>query len=193
MYRKLRQMPENRNIRMTYDRGELEIISPSRVHEEIASLLGDLIVFWTLENGLEIIPCRTMTVRRRDLDRGIEPDNCYYVQHELEMRAKKKMNFKTDPPPDLAIEVEVTHNLGKKADIYAALRVPELWVWRTNTLNVFELVSDGTYAPRETSICFPNLPIAKLEEIVRQLGTMGRTSLLRTFHDWLRANSRSFE
>ncbi len=188
MYRRLRRMPENSNIRMTYDRGELEIMSPSRVHEEIALLLGTLIEIWTLELGIEIVACRTMTIRRRDLDRGFEPDNCYYVQHELEMRSKKEVDFKVDPPPDLAIEVEVTRKLGAKAEIYATFGVPELWVWSAGALKVFELSKDGKYAPRNTSVCFPNLPIAKFEEVVRQLGTMGRTTLLRSFRDWVRAN-----
>jgi hypothetical protein len=62
-----------------------------------------------------------------------------------------------------------------------------LWVWSGDGLKVFELANDGKYAPRDTSICFPNLPIAKLEEVVRQLGTMGRTTLLRYFRDWVQA------
>ena len=75
-----------------------------------------------------------MTIRRSVLERGFEPDNCYYVQHEPQMWDKKKINFKVDPPPDLAIEVEVTRKLLDKMGIYAAFRVPELWCWSGNTL-----------------------------------------------------------
>ncbi len=188
LYRKLRKMPENYNIRMTYDRGELEIMSPSRVHEEIALLLGTLIDLWTIELDVAIVGCRTMTIRRADLKRGFEPDNCYYVQHERQMRDKKKINFKTDPPPDLAIEVEVSHKLLSKMAIYAAFRVPELWCWSGNRLKVLEFSKEGEYVSRETSLCFPKLPIAKIEETVRQLGTMSRTTLLRSFRDWVRDN-----
>jgi len=189
LYRKLRRMPENYNIRMIYDRGVLEFMSPLRVHEEIAEFLGDLVVIWALERDIEIAACGKMTIRRRDLDRGFEPDNCYYIQHEAQMRGTKKVNFKSDPPPDLAIEVEVTRALGKKAEIYAAFRVPELWIWSGNALKVFELSGGGQYAPRESSICFPQLPIVKLEDSVRRLGSMGRTALLRSFRDWARADS----
>ena len=175
LYRKLRKMPENYNIRMTYDRGELEIMSPSPLHEGIATLLGNLITVWTLELEIPIRSCRTMTIRRAALNRGFEPDNCYYVQHEPQMWDKKKLNFKIDPPPDLAIEVEVTRKLWQEAEIYAAFRVPELWCWSGNSLKVFELSQDGEYVARETSICFPDFPIAKVEEIVRQLGTMHET------------------
>jgi Uma2 family endonuclease len=188
MYRKLRKMPESRNIRMTYDRGELEIMSPSRAHEEIALMLGTLIDVWAIELDVGIVGCRTMTIRRADLKRGFEPDNCYYVQHEPQMWDKKKINFKVDPPPDLAIEVEVSRKLSNKTGIYAAFGVPELWCWSGNTLRVFELTKEGEYLPRDTSVCFPKLPIAKIEEVVRQLGVVRRTTLVRSFRDWVRAN-----
>ncbi len=190
LYRRLRKMPENYNIRMTYDRGELEIMSPSPLHEGIASLLGRLIDIWTLELKIPLRSCRVMTIRRAVLKRGFEPDNCYYVQHEPQMWDKKKINFKTAPPPDLVIEVEVSRRLGKKMEIYAAFRVPELWYWSGNALKVLELSNEGEYVARETSICFPTFPIAKAEEIVRQLGAAHETALVLSFRDWVRDNSQ---
>ena len=129
-----------------------------------------------------------MTIRRSLLERGFEPDNCYYVQHEPQMWDKKKINFKVDPPPDLAIEVELSRNLLNKTGIYASFRVPELWCWSGNTLKVLELSQEGEYVPRETSLCFPGFPVAKVEEIVRQLGTEHETTLICSFQDWVRAN-----
>ncbi len=129
-----------------------------------------------------------MTIRRADLKRGFEPDNCYYVQHEPQMRDEKRIDFKTDPPPDLAVEVEITRKLLNKTEIYA-FRVPELWCWSGDSLKTLELVNEGGYVPRETSICTSHrLPIAKVEEIVRQLGTVSRTTLLCSFRDWIRDN-----
>ncbi len=188
LYRKLRKMPENCNIRMTYDRGELEIMSPSPLHEWIATLLGNLITVWTTELNIPMRSCRTMTIRRAVLKRGFEPDNCYYVQHEPQVWDKKKLNFKTDPPPDLAIEVEVSRKLSNKTQIYAAFRVPELWCCDGNTLKILELREDGEYGARETSICFPAFPIAKAEEMVRQIGAEHETELIRSFRDWVRAS-----
>jgi Uma2 family endonuclease len=188
MYRRLRKMPENYHIRMTYDRGELEIMSPSQAHEEIAALLGTLIDVWAVELDVPIVSCRTMTIRRSVLERGFEPDNCYYVQHEPQMWNKKKIDFKVDPPPDLAIEVEVTRKLLSKTAIYAAFRVPELWCWKGGALKVLELSHEDEYVPRDASICFPKMPIVKIEEIVRQLGLVRRTTLARSFRDWVRDN-----
>jgi len=187
-YRALREMPENQNIRMTYDQGELEIMSPSRAHEALAELLGMLIEVWSLELDVGIAPCGTMTISRADLDRGFEPDKCYYVQHEPQMRDEEEIDFTVNPPPDLAIEVEISHALSKEMKIYAAFGVPELWHCRGRKLKVYELAAGGNYVLRDTSICFPNLSIAKIEEIVRQLGAVRRTTLLRSFRDWIRDN-----
>ncbi len=190
IYRRLRKMRANYHIRMTYDRGEMEIMSPSPLHEKIVRLLGDLISVWRIEVRIPIASCGKMTISRAALKRGFEPDHCYYVQHEPQMWDKTKINFKVDPPPDLAIEVEVTRKLGKKAEIYAAFRVPELWCWRENSLKVFELSPEGTYVPRATSVCFPTFPIAKVQEVVRQLGTVHETDLILSFRDWVRQNAQ---
>ena len=190
MYRRLRKMPGNYNIRMTYDRGDLEIMSPSPLHEKIAALLGRLIEVWTLELGIPISSCRTMTIRRSALQRGFEPDNCYYVQHEPQMWDKTKINFKVDPPPDLAIEVDVSRKLSDKMDIYAAFRVPELWQWNGGKLTIHALSQDGEYIVRETSECLPGFPIARAEELVRQLGKEHETVLVSSFRDWVRDNAR---
>ncbi len=187
-YLALREMPENQNIRMTYDRGELEIMSPSRAHEAIAELLGILIEIWSLELDVGIAPCGMMTIKRVDLDLGFEPDKCYYVQHEPQMRDEEEIDFAVDPPPDLAIEVKISHKLANKMRIYAAFGVPELWHCRGRELEVYELAAGGNYVSRETSICFPNLPIAKIDEIVRQLGAVRRTTLTRSFRNWVRDN-----
>jgi len=144
LYRVPRRTRDNRNIRMTYDQGELEIMSPSAEHEGNATLLDCLITIWRLEFAIPIRSCRTMTIKRAVLERGFEPDNCYCVQHEPQMWNNKKINFKKDPPPDLAIEVEVHHKLLDKMAIYAAFAVPELWCWRAETLTVLELSSSAT-------------------------------------------------
>jgi Uma2 family endonuclease len=188
MYRKLRRMQENCNTRMTYDRGELEIMSPSAEHEGIASLIGDLIKIWALEYKIPFRSCRTITIRRSLLERGFEPDNCYYIQHEPQMWDKKKINFKVDPPPDLAIEVDVTRKLLNKMALYAAFRVPELWSWRSNEFRVYELTKEGEYATRERSICLPTFPIAKTQEIVQRLWAAHEADLILAFRDWVRDN-----
>ena len=101
---------------------------------------------------------------------------------------EEEIDFAINPPPDLAIEVEISHNLSKKMRIYAAFGVPDCGAAMI-ALKVYELAAGGNYVLRDTSICFPNLPIAKIEEIVRQLGAVRRTTLLRSFRDWVRDNA----
>ena len=126
LHRRLRKMPENYNIRMTYDRGELEIMSPSRAHEEIALLFGTLIDLWTIELDVAIVGCWTMTIRRATSSGGFEPDNCYYVQHERQMRNKKDQ-LQNRSATRLGHRSGSNHKLLSKMAIYAAFRVPELW------------------------------------------------------------------
>ena len=95
LYRMLRKMPDNCNLRMTYDRGELEIMSPSAEHEGIATLLGNLVTVWCMERKIPLRSCRTLTIRRSVLKRGFEPDNCYYVQNEPKFGISESLTLRS--------------------------------------------------------------------------------------------------
>jgi Uma2 family endonuclease len=146
----LRNLPENDGLRMTYDRGRLEIMSPSPRHEGFAHILGRLTDAWTEELNIPILGLRTMTCKREDIERGFEPDNCYYVRNEPRMWDKTDVDFLVDPPPDLALEIEITRGLVGKMAIYESFGVPELWQFDGRKLQVVELAEDGHYrAPVE--------------------------------------------
>jgi Uma2 family endonuclease len=187
-YVALRDAPENYHVRMTYDRGTLEMMSPSRRHERIAVLLELLLHVWCDESDIAMSPCRTMTLRRKDVKRGLEPDNCYYVQHESQMRAKEDLDLDTDPPPDLAIEVAVSREALGKLRIYSALGVPEVWHCDGRKLVVYLLGAGGNYQQQGDSAAFPGFPLAEAERVLGRLGTIDETSLVRSFRGWVRAN-----
>jgi Uma2 family endonuclease len=182
----LRDAPENYHVRMTYDRGELEIMSPSRWHERFSRLIGRLIEAWTDEFDIPIQGCGTMTLRREDLHRGLEPDNCYYIRNEPLMRAKEELDLATDPPPDLAIEVDLTRHALEKPALYAALGVPELWRYDGQRLRLFRLRGEGGYVETGASESLPGFPVDEAEQIVEQLGTASDTALVRSFRDRVR-------
>ena len=184
-YVELRENPENYHLRMTYDRGTLEIMSPSANHEGFSSIIALAIATWTQELDIPIRSLGQMTCKREDLEKGLEPDKCFYVQGEPRMWNKMDVDLAVDPPPDLAIEVEISRSSVKKMPIYAALGVPELWRHDGQILRIYEL-SDGQYQSRETSICFPNFPVAKAEEILQQIGKVRETALMRGFRQWVR-------
>ncbi len=182
----LRDAPENYHVRMTFDRGELEIMSPTRRHERISHLIGRLIEAWADQHDIPIQGCQTMTIRREDLERGLEPDQCYYVEHEAAVRADAELDFTKDPPPDLALEVDVNPSDIGKPSLYAALGVPELWRYQDGKLSVFRLGSERTYVPTAGSESLPGFPLKETERIVRQLGTASDTALVKSFQQQIR-------
>jgi Uma2 family endonuclease len=184
-YVELRENPENYHLRMTYDQGALELMSPSPRHEGYARYIDFLIGIWTEELNIPVRGLRQMTCNREDLAKGLEADDCYYVQNEARVRNKIEIDFAADPPPDLAIEVEVSQSSVKKAPIYAALGVRELWRYDGQILRIFELV-DGQYQSRAGSVCFPNFPVAKAEEVIQRIGESDDTTFKRKFRRWVR-------
>jgi len=170
---------------MTYDRGTLEIMSPSPIHEGSASIIARLIAVWTEELNIPIRSLGEMTCSRKDIERGFEPDKCYYVQNEPRMWDKMDIDLSVDPPPDLAIEVEVSRSSINKLEICAAFGVPELWRLDRRQLGVYELV-EGEYRSRTSSLCFPQLPLAQLRRILDRVGKARETELIRGFRAWVR-------
>lgn len=192
-YVALRDIPENWHVRMTYDGGVLEMMSPGKRHENHAELLGALVRAFAEELDIDIQGCRTMTFKREDLEKGLEPDNCYYIQHEAQVRAKDEIDFSADPPPDLAIEIDVTTKSVGKMPIYAAFRVPEVWRYDGDRLEVLTLAASGEYEPRGESIALAGLPLAEVERILKKGRTASEIKLVRAFRRWVREHCLTSE
>lgn len=185
-YQSLRNAPDNLRVRMTYDRGYLEFMSPSRRHERLAELWSRLIIVWTEERDIPIQGCGMMTCQRQDLKKGLEPDKCYYVAHEAQMRGSDDLDLQVDPPPDMVIEVDVTRSSRRKLAIYAALGVPEVWHWRAGRMRVLVLNSAGAYEERPASECLPGFPFEEAEQVLQQQIKMDDTTVARTFRALIR-------
>src|SRR5207247_2926721 len=113
---------ENRSApRFTYDRGTLEIMSPREEHERSNRTLALLVEVVTEERGLEIDSLGSTTFKREDVGRGFEPDSCFYVQNAERVRGKERIDLAIDPPPDLVIEIDITHPSMDNLPIYAPL------------------------------------------------------------------------
>src|SRR5207253_602808 len=126
------------------------------------------------------------TGKREDLERGLEPDKCYYSANEPAMRGRKTIDLTRDPPPALGIEVDVASSSLNRMDIYAALKVPEVWRWRDGKLTVYVLQADGKYAIAPASPTFPTIPLAGLAEFVARAGQMDQLTLKLEFRQWVR-------
>jgi Uma2 family endonuclease len=185
-YVRLRDIPESRNIRMTYDEGSLELMSPSKLHERIAELVGHLVFIWTLDREIPVQSCGTTTFQREDRQKGLEPDKCYYIQHEADVRDRDELDLAIDPPPDLVVEVDVTSPSRRRFPIYSQLGVPEVWLWRNETLQFFLLDDAGQYAATNDSTALPDFPRQLAERFLTQRREKDETTLLREFRQAIR-------
>ena len=174
-----------RHIRVTYDGSEMEVMTLSPKHENQKKLLGRLIEALTEEMEIDVASFGSMTCRREDLKRGLEPDDLYWIQHESEVRGRQEIDLETDPPADLAVEIEISRSTLDRMAIYAALRIPEVWRWDGERLRVNLLSSRGSYRQSNTSKAFPFLPLHEFARFL-QPTDLSETQLLRSFRTWVR-------
>jgi Uma2 family endonuclease len=184
-YTRLLRVFEGRRFRLTYDRGTLEMMSPLWEHEGPAYLLGRMIDVLTEELQVPCRAGRSITLRRRRKQRGLEPDNCYWIANAAAMQGKRQLDLRIDPPPDLAIEIDVTNSSLDRMSIYASLGVPE--VWRLDAAGLaFHILDGGSYQTRANSLSFPQLTAADLTTFLGRFGQTDDTTLLLQFRSWVR-------
>jgi Uma2 family endonuclease len=181
----VRDLESQPGMRLTYDDGILEILMPLPPHERYKKLLGRFVEVITEELGIEICSLGSTTWTREDLHKGLEADECYYIQNELLVRGKDTIDLNIDPPPDLVIEVDSTSSSMNRLGIYAALGVPEVWQYDRDSLTIWSLVNQA-YQPREVSAVLPMFDIVVLRSFLELSQTMGETSLIRHVRQWVR-------
>ncbi len=176
----------DRPIRVTFDHGRLEMMSPLPDHERPKKIIGRLIESLSYDLGIEVVSLGSTTFRRKEKAKGLEPDECYYFRDEKKMRGRKRLNLKKDAPPELVVEIDITHRSVEREPVYAGLGVPEIWRWNGLKLECLELV-DGVYRAREKSLVFPFLAPAELTRFVKMRGRVGENAILRKFREWVKA------
>lgn len=181
----LADLGEQRAARLTYDQGTLEIKMPSKLHEIINRLLERIVNVLTEELGMQVIALGSTTVDREDLQQGVEPDSCFYIQKAAQVDM-------TDPhlpgnvPLDLVIEVDITSASSHRLEVYKRLHVAEIWRYTKQGVQMLQL-QRGEYIPCEWSTTFPMLSASVLWQFVEQ----GRVSndyniVNRAVRAWLR-------
>lgn len=175
-----------RTIRMTYDRGSLELMSPSNEHERFKRLIGRMLEILTLELNIPIRSQGSTTFRRQSADCGLEPDECYYIQHESQVRGRDEIDLEVDPPPDLAVEIEISSSRLDRMGVYAALGVPEVWRYDGTALRIFELGPEGPYKEQSSSRAFPYLPLSEVVRFLAERNDSHETAWARRFGAWVR-------
>jgi Uma2 family endonuclease len=189
-YRKLSEALTGRHVRLTYDRGNLELMTISSRHGRFSGLFARLINVLTEELGLPICTCRDMTCDRQDLDRALEPDEGFYIENEPAIRDKEEIDLSLDPPPDVAVEIDLRRSPKSRMSIYAAIRVPEVWRFDGESLRIHQLGADGQYSVVEHSPHFPFVTGADLVRFVQQRTQVDENTLVRLFREWVREQIR---
>lgn len=184
----LQAVGENRSARLSYDQGILEITMPLEDHEFAAELIGRFIYFLVVELGLKIKSMGSTTLEREELSRGAEPDRAYYIQNQSCV-AGKKVDLKQDPPPDLVVEVDITHTDINKPLLYASMGVSEFWRYNGQIWRIYQL-QGAVYQEVETSPTFPFVPKTKLYEFLTQ-AQQDEVEAEVFFRAWVRQNRQS--
>ena len=180
----LLDLAENPSKKLTYDQGTLEIITPLPEYEINKGFLGRLVQTTTELLGLEISILGSTTLSRKDLQKGVEPDECYYITNEELVRGKIKFDFNHDPPPDLAINIDITSSSLDRLTIYAALGIQEIWRFDGENLFIYCL-QYGNYQEQEKSNVLPILSRSVILNFLIRRGEKGENALLREFREWL--------
>lgn len=174
--------------RFTYDQGELEIMVLSPKHEALKHTLALLVEVIAEESNIDVYGLGSTTFRREDLARGFEPDACFYIEHAELMRDKDEIDLTADPPPDLVIEIDITHPSLDKFPIFAAVGVPEIWRYDGATLTIFTLHRDR-HLRSATSAVLPATTGQMLTQFMTESKTLKRPVWLRRLREWVRAHT----
>jgi Uma2 family endonuclease len=186
--RLLRVFAERPSYRLTFDRGVLEIMTPLPLHEREAYLLGRFIDVITEEKDVAVVAGRSATFRRRSHRRGLEPDNSYWIANAARVVGLRRIDLRRDPPPDLAIEVDVTRSSLDRMAIYGSLRVSEVWrLDSTDKLTFNALQPDGTYSVIDRSLNFPEVSPRDLLRFLSLAGQSDDTAIVVEFRKWFRS------
>jgi Uma2 family endonuclease len=181
----LKDLGEHRAARIAYDNGTLEIMTPLPEHEIYKEVISDAVKDIAEELELNYESYGSTTWRRERKMAGVEADNCFYFQNEALVRGRLDLNLNQDPPPDLALEIDVTNKSLDRFGIYARLGVPELWCYDSGKLKIYQL-QDGEYLESETSMVFPSLPIRELPKLIEEYRVDGRLAIRRAVRQWVR-------
>jgi Uma2 family endonuclease len=173
-----------RHIRATFADGELELMTLSEEHEDLRTTLGLFVVMLGAELDMQVKAGGSMTFRRADLERGLEPDECYWIA-SLPLLQGRRVDLAKGPPPDLVIEVEISRSSLDRMDIYARLGVPEVWRHDGEVLHFEALNKKGSYEARGKSRSFPALRVTDANAALAGAVGISHSQQLRYFRDWI--------
>jgi Uma2 family endonuclease len=181
-------MGDHRATRLTYNRGVLQIKMPSKLHEIINRLLARIVTTLTEELDLDVINLGSTTLERQELDKGAEPDTCFYIQNADQLEGLDP-EIPEDLPPDLVIEVDITSPSTRRIEVYQALGIPEVWCYtKKQGLKIYHLQTDEcdrNYVESAFSLVFPKVSAAVLNQFLLSRQTQNENTVIRAVRSWI--------
>lgn len=186
-YQRIKTELDDRNLRLTYYRGVLEIMAPSPEHEYFKKVIGRFVETLAEEFVINLYPLGSTTLEREDLVSGSEPDECFYltVSKIQAIKGKKRIDLNQDPAPDLVVEVDITSRSRYRRQVYAALQIPEIWRFDGQRLTLLAL-NDEQYTEIDQSLAFPKVEAREIERFLQQAMEKDYLTLVSEFRQWLR-------
>lgn len=181
--RLLADFGDRHTARVAFDRGTLGIMAPSFAHERPAHLLVQIVEILAEARTLDLIGAGSTPFKREGVARGFEPDASFYIQHAADVRSNTELDLDSDPPPDLVIEIDITHPSLDKLPIYAVLGVPEVWRYTGQQVFIYRHGADG-YAMVDASTVLPGVTSRRLTELVGTGFALPRPAWLRQVRTW---------
>ncbi|MEG4110894.1 MULTISPECIES: Uma2 family endonuclease [unclassified Microcoleus] len=182
----LAELGERRASRLSYSNGRLEIMVPLPEHEKAKEIIGDMVKILLETRQIAFESLGSTTLKNERMSQAVEPDTCFYIQNQVAVIGKNRLDMSVDPPPDLAIEIDLTSRT--QLDNYQILRVPELWRYARRGLQINVLQAEQ-YIESDVSPTFPNIPIVQLvNQYTQQSQVAGRTRAIQAFKIWVGEN-----
>ena len=180
----LEEFGEKRGSRINYSEGVLEIMVPLPEHEDDNVIIADFVKVLLEELDIEFRSLGSTTFKSEAMKRGIEADDCFYIENEAAIRGKKRIDLNIDPPPDLALEIDITSRT--QFDNYQVLGVGELWRFNGTELEINVLVS-GRYIQVDESPHFSGFPLIEvIPQYLERSKTEGRNKIIKEFRSWVK-------
>lgn len=182
----LAELGDSNAVRVAFDDGRLEIVSPSDKHEQAKEFILRVADALAAAFGTGFESFGSTTFKHPDAKKGAEPDTCFYVQHAAHVIGRDGLDLTVDPPPDVVVEVDVAHSSALKLRVWAEMRVPEVWRYDGERALMYRRSSDG-YIETAESLAFPSFTSDALTGLLRRLDNEGQQAVLRAFRESLRA------
>lgn len=181
----LDDLGDSNRVRVNYYQGRLEVMSPSPIHEMFKELILRIADAYSLITDCELESLGSTTFTPGTFSAGAEPDTCFYVQNAARIIGKRKIDLSVDPPPDVAVEIDISSDSTDKLALYQTLGVPEMWIYNGERMRIRHLTDQG-YVEEPNSLAFPLLTADAITEVLEKSKTKGQSAALRSFRNWLR-------